>query len=188
LRQALHRIVEQPGCFRSRGEAAPHIGAKYVAERMLAGTNGMRQAVPGSPLIVAEHQKRPRPHRTGGIAPQRGTERREAISPSVALVQHTDRRQGAEQAGQRGRVRLGGGAEEGNIARFVTEMVGNFKFGGNVDKPRLPSAGEQAHHGASRLRTRIADRRSGVAALIHPPRSPASLPAVYWKLLGSAAK
>jgi hypothetical protein len=148
LREALHGIVEQPGGVRACCEPGPYIGAKDVAKCMVARTNGMRQRLPCPPLVIAEDQKCPCPHRARRVAAQSGAERREAILPIVALVQYTGCRESSKQPGERGCVRPCCGGERNNVARCIGEMIRNSKLGSRMDKTCCPGAVQQAHHGA----------------------------------------
>jgi hypothetical protein len=93
------------------------------------------QRAPGAPeVIVAQHQHQ-RAHRAGRVGSQAPAERTEREPAVLALREHAEGGQRAQQAPERGRVRAGGGKVV-RRARAVGQQVGQAELRRHVERPR----------------------------------------------------
>ena len=122
------------------------LGAEEVPGRALAGADAVLQRAPGAPeVIVAEHQHQ-RAHRARRVGAQAPAERPEREAAVLALREHAEGGQRAQQAPERGRVRADGGGEVVDRPRAVGQQVGQAELRRDVERPRRLVGGGQAQH------------------------------------------
>ena len=125
------------------------LGAEEVAGRALACADAVLKRAPGVPeVIVAEHQNQ-RAHRARRVGAQAPAERPEREAAVLALREHAEGGQRAQQAPERGRVRAGGGKVV-DRPRAVGQQVGQAELRRDVERPRRLIGGGQAQHGRRR--------------------------------------